>query len=364
MGKVNWELRESLKYRAEEAFLKAGEPSTSLFNNLNNYFLFVKYKKKDYYINMKHSATGRLSLEEEGLAVFRRLLQNLESPRVSRAIRRMNCFSRLKQVVPALLCVLGTCVSGFSKDTPAPVADEAALLGSVAPSMKAEKRLIAGNDKQLVYLLRHASQSGPAKGLGLILPGGPGSAEFLPFCANVLAQRAFPEDWLVVELVAPQWRPPSDNVTIWPSKIFPDAKAKFTTEEFIGSVLKEILGREVSKDAPVVALGWSSSGHAIYSGLMKFPEIRGAMMNGARCQEAWFRPRTAIKGKAVFFYHSPEDTVCPILDAEQGMTFLPKAGAHAKLVKYSGGHGWPPGTDHTAALRDGLAWVLETTAKK
>jgi predicted esterase len=270
----------------------------------------------------------------------------------------------MKTVTHALLCALATIAPAFSKDKPAAVADEASLLGNVAPSMKAEKRFVAGNEKQLVFHLRHSSQTGMAKGLCLILPGGPGSADFLPFCANVLAQRAFPEDWLVVQLVAPQWRPPADSTTIWPSKIFPDPKARFTTEEFIGAVLKETLGREVAKDAPVVALGWSSSGHAIYSALLKFPEIRGVLMNGARCQEAWFRPRPAIKGKAVFFYHSPQDTVCPIADAEQAMIFLPKAGAHTKLVTYPGGHGWPFGTDHTAALRDGLTWILETTAKK
>jgi predicted esterase len=270
----------------------------------------------------------------------------------------------INPVTAVLLFIFAGLESGLSREIPTPAAGEAALLGNVAPSMKAEKRHIAGNDREQVFVLRHASHSGPGKGLGLILPGGPGSADFLPFCANVLAQRAFPEDWLVVELVAPQWRPPSDSVTIWPSKLFPDPKAKFTTEEFIGAVLKELLGREVAKDAPIVALGWSSSGHAVYSALMKFPEIRGAMLAGARCQETWFRPRTAIKGKAVFFYHSPEDAVCPILDAEQGAEFLPKAGAHAKLVKFPGGHGWPAGPDHAAALRDGLTWILETTAKK
>jgi predicted esterase len=258
-----------------------------------------------------------------------------------------------------LLCCLAA-----STTTPVFAESEAELLGNVTPSMKAEKRLIGGNDKQQVFLLRHAEQSGPAKGLALILPGGPGSADFLPFCANVLAAQAFSADWLVVELVAPQWRPPADSVTIWPSKLFPDPKAKFTTEEFIGGVLKEMLGKEMARDAPVVGLGWSSSGHALYSALMKFPEIRGVLMNGARCQENWFRPRAAIKGKAIFFYHSPEDTVCPFADAEQGMKFLPKAGAYTRLVKYPGGHGWPPGTDHPAALREGLAWILEATAKK
>jgi predicted esterase len=270
----------------------------------------------------------------------------------------------MKQLKSGLLCVFAGLAQAVSKENPVPAADEAALLAQVAPSMKAEKRLIGGNDKQLVFVLRHASQTGPAKGLGLILPGGSGSADFLPFCANVLAQNGYPEDWLVAQMVAPQWRPPSDSVSIWPSKIIPDPKAKFTTEDFIGAVLKEFLGRDVARNAPVVALGWSSSGHAVYSALMKFPEIRGAMMNGARCQESWFRPRTAIKGKAVFFYHSPEDAVCPILDAEKAVEFLPKAGAYAKLVKYPGGHGWPPGADHTGVLRDGLAWILETTAKK
>lgn len=270
----------------------------------------------------------------------------------------------MKLVIRILSCVFAAAAPAWSKDKADPIPNEAALLANVASSMKAEKRFIGGNEKQLAFVLRPASQSGMAKGLYLILPGGPGTPDFLPFCANVLAQQAVPEEWLTIQLVAPQWRPPTDATTIWPSKIFPDPKAKFTTEEFIGAVLKETLGREVAKDAPVVALGWSSSGHAVYSALLKYPEIRGVLMNGARCQEAWFRPRPAIKGKAVFLYHSPIDIVCPISDVEEAMKFLPKAGAHAKLVKYPGGHGWPPGSDHPAALRDGLAWVLESTAKK
>jgi predicted esterase len=269
----------------------------------------------------------------------------------------------MKTFITILTCILHGWLPAFSKEAPAP-ADDAKLLATVAPGMKAERRLIGGNEKQVAFFLRHATHSGPARGLGLILPGGPGSADFLPFCANVLARQAFPDDWLVVQLVAPQWRPPSESVTIWPSKIFPDPRARFTTEEFVGGVLKETLGKEVAKDAPVVALGWSSSGHALYSSLMKLPELRGVMMNGARCQESWFRPKTAIKGKAVFLYHSPEDTVCPFTDAQQAVVFLPKDGAYAKLATYAGGHGWPPGTDHPAALREGLAWILETTAKK
>src|SRR5262249_3223975 len=87
------------------------------------------------------------------------------------------------------------------------------------------------NSKQQYFLMRHRKPARPPVGYGLvvIVPGGPGPAEFLPFGANVLTAVAIPEDFLVAQLVAPQWRPGDDRV-VWPSHVFPDDKAEFTTE--------------------------------------------------------------------------------------------------------------------------------------
>jgi len=61
------------------------------------------------------------------------------------------------------------------------------------------------NSKQQYFLMR---QRKPAKaadkhGLVVIVPGGPGTADFLPFCANVLTAVAIPDDFLVAQLIAP-----------------------------------------------------------------------------------------------------------------------------------------------------------------
>jgi len=65
------------------------------------------------------------------------------------------------------------------------------------------------------------------------LPGGPGSAEFLPFCANVITKYAVPKDMVVAELVAPVWDKQEALGLVWPSRVFRSASAKFTSEEFV-----------------------------------------------------------------------------------------------------------------------------------
>ena len=221
-----------------------------------------------------------------------------------------------------------------------------------------EKVTVAKDDRRTTFFFSPKGHAGPHKGLAILLPGGDGGRDFLPFCSTLAAQ-AFPVDWLTIQLVAPQWRPPSPEVTVWPSGLVKDAKAKFDTEDFIRAAIAEAAPR-LEKKAPVVLLGWSSSGHAIISAVQKLPEVRGVMLAGSRFAKGWARSRPGLKDKAFFLYHGETDAVCPMADAVAAEEFLPKAGARAKLVKFAGGHGWPPGFDHFAALRGGLAWILET----
>jgi hypothetical protein len=55
------------------------------------------------------------------------------------------------------------------------------------------------NAKQQYFLMRQRNPAKPAgkHGLVVIVPGGPGTADFLPFCAKVLTAAAIPDDFLV-----------------------------------------------------------------------------------------------------------------------------------------------------------------------
>src|SRR5262249_26756589 len=115
----------------------------------------------------------------------------------------------------------------------------------IQDSISVERWYAGGNLKQQYFLMRHRTPAKPADkyGLVVIVPGGPGTAEFLPFGPNVLTALAIPDEFLVVQLVAPQWRPGDDRI-VWPSHVFPDDKAEFTTEAFLSAVIDEVMAKQ------------------------------------------------------------------------------------------------------------------------
>jgi predicted esterase len=64
-----------------------------------------------------------------------------------------------------------------------------------------------------------------------------------------------------------------------------------------------------------------------------------------------------LKGKAYYLYHSPEDTVCPFAEAELAVKTLRERGAEAKLISYTGGHGWVPFTFYGDRIKEGILWL-------
>jgi predicted esterase len=198
-------------------------------------------------------------------------------------------------------------------------------------------------------------------GLVVIVPGGPGTAEFLPFCANVLTAVAIPDDFLVAELVAPQWRP-GDDRTVWPSHVFPDDKAEFTTEAFLSAVIDEVTSKQPIDERYVFTLGWSSSGHVLYSASTRVPKVRGSVIAMSRFLPSRSVEMDKLKGKAYYLYHSPEDKICPYAEAELAVKTLKEHGAQAKLVSYKGGHGWVPFTFYGDRIKEGILWLKDLNA--
>src|SRR5262245_46665712 len=95
------------------------------------------------------------------------------------------------------------------------------------------------DDKKRFFLIGPAKDAKEPKeghGLVLILPGGSGGADFLPF-GKRLYQKAMPEGYLAAQLVSVKWQ--KDQEVVWPTDKVKALGMKFTTEQFIDAVIDE-----------------------------------------------------------------------------------------------------------------------------
>ena len=224
--------------------------------------------------------------------------------------------------------------------------------------VSAQERQVGANSDQKYILIEHKGprQSDEKRGLILILPGGPGSKDFVPFCANVLTLWGIPTNFVAAELIAPQWSTNKDRI-VWPGKSFPDPRAKFATEDFLAAVINDVSGLRKIDERFVFTLGWSSSGHVLYSASVSNEKVRGSIIAMSRFLPGTFPNLEQVRGKNYFLYHSPEDQICPFAEAKLAEQTLKEHGANVKLVTYKGGHGWVPNTYYCDRIKEGIEWL-------
>ncbi|MFN7016563.1 MAG: alpha/beta hydrolase [Fimbriimonadales bacterium] len=218
--------------------------------------------------------------------------------------------------------------------------------------------LYAGNDRQKMYLLIGAGKESPPPKEGyrllLILPGGDGSAEFLPFCKRIY-QHALNRGYIVAQLVAPKWSEAQFEQVVWPTRGLGWQDAQFTTEEFIEAVVADAKKRYSVAPRFVFALGWSSGGPPVYSAMLqKETSLRGAFVAMSVYKPNQLPPREHARGRAFYILHSPEDFI-PIRMAQQAEQELRQHGARVHLQTYEGGHGWHG--DIYGIIRKGIQWL-------
>jgi predicted esterase len=249
--------------------------------------------------------------------------------------------------------------ASITNDAPVP-----ANLKDISPEMTVEPRVVGTNTDQQYFLIEHkkGTEAGQARGLILILPGGAGTADFLPFCANVLTRYGIPADFVAAEMVAPQWSK-DENRVVWPSRVFPDPLAKFTTEEFVAAVAKDVGRLRKIDERYVFTLGWSSSGHALYSISLSDPKVRGSIIAMSRFLPGRMGNLDQARGRKYFLYHSPQDLICPFREAQLAERTLAEHGANVKLVSYRGGHGWVPNTYYCDRIMEGILWLKGTNSE-
>jgi predicted esterase len=239
---------------------------------------------------------------------------------------------------------------------PAQEADDVA--GVVSEDLK------AGGDANKRYFLigtQKKAAKPPAAGykLAIIMPGGPGTADFHTFVKRIW-KFALSEDYLAVQPVAIKWK--DDQEIVWPTKKSPVPGMKFTTEEFVETIVKEVAKRYKLDPRYVFSLSWSSSGPAAYAlSLQEKRIVTGSFVSQSVFVEEKLPPLKNAKGLAYYLHHSPADKTCPIDLARKARDELKKQGAKVEFAEYEGGHGW--NGDMYGQIKTGFTWLEKATSR-
>jgi predicted esterase len=251
------------------------------------------------------------------------------------------------------------------------------VVASVSVTLVAEERLAAqddvadivsqdlhaGKDEQKRYFLIEPPKAvqAPKQGHGLlvVLPGGDGSADFHPFIKRIY-KNAVPQGYVLAQPMAVQWT--EKQGIVWPTDKNRVEGMKFSTEEFVDAVIKDVEGNYKLDPEHVFTLTWSSSGPAAYAASLSSDRITGSFIAMSVFKPDLLPPLEKAKGHAYFLYHSPDDRVCPFRMAERAAEELKKGGATVKLATYQGGHGWRGNL--YGNIKEGIEWLEKNHATR
>lgn len=188
----------------------------------------------------------------------------------------------------------------------------------------------------------------------VILPGGAGTRDFLPFVENgILAQ--VPDDCLGVLVTAVTWR--KGQQIVWPTAKNKVPGMEYSTEDYVKAVVAAVQKDHAIDPAQRAVLGWSSSGPAIYPLLVAKD---GPFARGYVAMSIWpgkgLGELAGAKGRRFVLDQSPDDQVTKFVHVREAFAALTGAGAVVKLSTYSGGHGWNDAP--LVRLRAGLDWLF------
>ena len=223
--------------------------------------------------------------------------------------------------------------------------------------------LRAGKDEQKRYFLIEPAKGAQAPKQGyrllVVLAGGDGSADFHPFIKRIY-KNAVPQGYLLAQPVAGQWT--EKQGIIWPTDKSRVERMKFSTEDFVDAVIKDVEEKHKLDPERIFTLTWSSSGPAAYAASLSSDKITGSFIAMSVFKPDLLPPLEKAKGHAYFLYHSPDDQVCPFRMAERAADELKKSGAAVKLATYEGGHGWRGNLYDD--IREGVEWLEKNHATR
>lgn len=217
------------------------------------------------------------------------------------------------------------------------------------------KDVLVAEDKQKRYFLVGPMKKTKASKLLVVLPGGPGSADFNPFVCRIL-KNALPTDFVIAQLVAPSWSPSQAQNLVWPTAVNTMPEVKFSTEEFIDATIADASKRTPIDAKNIYLMGWSSSGPPLYAySLTGKNKTRGAFVAMSIFRDDIIPKKPKANGGRFYILHSPQDFI-PISQAEDAKTRLAQWGASVKFQTYQGGHGWHG--DVFGSIRTAIDWLM------
>lgn len=239
-----------------------------------------------------------------------------------------------------------------------PVAEEDPL-ADVADIPSQELKAGGDANKRFFLIGPKKNSKPPEKGYGLIvvMPGGDGSADFNPFVRRIY-KNAVPDGYILAQPIAVKWT--KDQQIVWPTKKNPVEGMKFSTEEFVDAVIKQLDDKYKLDSERAFTMTWSSSGPAAYAVSLSSDKITGSFIAMSVFKPNLLPPLDKAKGHGYFLYHSPDDRVCPIRMAEQAEKDLKANGATVKLATYQGGHGWRGNLYDD--IKEGVEWLEKNHA--
>ncbi len=259
----------------------------------------------------------------------------------------------MREFRPFILAAMFVCVGG---NVVSRAQEDVAHVGS--------QDLRAAGDELKRYFLIGPHEGEKAPGMGwkllLVLPGGDGSAEFLPFVKRVF-DKSVPHGWLAAQLVAPKWDEKQAQQLVWPTERSPWSGMKFSTEAFIDAVVEDVKKQHELDGRCVFTLSWSSGGPAAYAAALR----EKTPITGSFVAMSVFHPKKLdlehARGHAFYLYQSPDDKVCRLSFAKAARKALKAAGSGVKLVEYEGGHGWHGNV--FGDVRAGLKWLEKNAGR-
>lgn len=234
-----------------------------------------------------------------------------------------------------------------------------ALVAPAARAQQAKSRatehLLAALPNSLFFVVppRTPPAAGRKGPLLVVLPGGAGTRDFLPFVENGIAAQA-PDDGTVVLVTAVKWKP--DQQIVWPTEASKVPGMQYSTEAYVRAVVAEVVKSQPVDPERAVVLAWSSSGPGVYPLLVA---ADGPFARAYVAMSVWPGARlgdlAAVKGRRFVLDQSPEDTTTRFPEARAAFAALTEAGAIVRLSTYRGGHGWKDAP--LPRLREGLRWL-------
>ncbi len=189
----------------------------------------------------------------------------------------------------------------------------------------------------------------------IVLPGGDGSADFLPFVKRIY-KYALNDEYLVLQLIAPKWD--KRQKIVWPTAHDKTPGKKVSVEEFLDAAVDDLRRRTRIDDRCIFTLSWSSGGPAAYAAsLSKQTAVTGSFVAMSVFKPSQLPDLNRAKGKRYFILHSPQDNVCPYRMAEAARDELRAHGAIVQFEEYPGGHGWRGNV--FGNIQTGMEWLEE-----